>query len=47
MAHHREVFRTEDGEYLTIPDGDPATQEEILEYLVELSPAFRRLIEHI
>jgi hypothetical protein len=31
--YHREVIRTEEGEYLTIPDGDPATVEEICKFL--------------
>lgn len=28
----RQVIKTEEGEYITIPDGDKATDEEICEY---------------
>ena len=28
----REVVKTEDGQYITVPDGDPATEDEIIEY---------------
>jgi|LGOV01.1.fsa_nt_gb hypothetical protein len=28
----RQVIKTEEGEYITIPDGDKATKEEICEY---------------
>lgn len=31
----REVYKTEEGNYGTIPDGDNATQEEIIEYEVK------------
>lgn len=45
MVSHRDVFKTEFGEFLTYPDGDPATKEEIEHYLCSLSPSFRKLIE--
>lgn len=28
----REVIKTEDGQYITVPDGDAATQQEIFEF---------------
>jgi hypothetical protein len=44
MASHRDVFVSEDGEYLTYPDGDPAEPEEIERYTEMLSPEFRKLL---
>lgn len=32
MEPDRDVIKTEDGDYITIPDGDPATVEEICRF---------------
>ena len=36
IAHHRQVIETEEGEYITIPDGDKATEDEIVRYKIAI-----------
>ena len=44
MAEQRDVYIDEDGEYRTYPDGDYATQNEIIAYMNTLSPEFRKFL---
>jgi hypothetical protein len=44
MADMRDVFISEDGEYLTYPDGDYATIDEIIHFMSEFPPEFRELL---
>lgn len=44
MAEQRDVYINEDGEYRTYPDGDFATQDEIISYIDTFSPEFRKLL---
>ena len=44
----RTIFQTEDGRWLTVPDGDPATPEEIAQHLqqqIEREAAFREALK--
>lgn len=48
MVKRKNIFKTEYGNYLIHPSGEPireATMGEIERYLNELSPSFRKLIE--
>ena len=45
MTHHRQVIETEEGEYITIPDGDKATEDEIIEYKTAIEMERRKHYE--
>ncbi|MCK4518360.1 hypothetical protein KAT92_06290 [Candidatus Babeliales bacterium] len=41
-VHHRQVIETEEGKYITIPDGDKATESEIIKYKAAIEIERRR-----
>lgn len=44
MVNLRDVYINERGEYVTYPDGDYATQDEVILYVNTFSPNFRKLL---